>query len=85
LFAIADRLKPSQRDELGTSYGPITEELSNLRTRLAALSGIQDAAGSNTMMSHERRDDRAERYRRLGPLTWNAKHPVDESWNTSPV
>jgi hypothetical protein len=46
LFAIADRLKPSQRDELGTLYGPITEELSNLRAQLAALSGIQEAAGS---------------------------------------
>ena len=37
------------------------------------------------MMSHERRDDGIGRYRRFGPLTWNAKHPVDESWNTSPV
>src|SRR5256885_10779591 len=29
LFAIADRLKPSQREELGTLDGPITEEVDN--------------------------------------------------------
>jgi len=44
LFAIADHLKPSQRDELGTLNGPIAEELSNLRAQLAALSSIQDTA-----------------------------------------
>jgi glutathione gamma-glutamylcysteinyltransferase len=44
LFAIADRLKASQRDELGTLNGPITEEVDNLRAQLAALLGIQDTA-----------------------------------------
>jgi len=44
LFAIADRLKPRQRDELGTLKGPITEEVDNLRAQLAALLGIQDTA-----------------------------------------
>ena len=37
------------------------------------------------MMSHERRDNGAGRYRRFSPLTWKAKHPVDESWNRSLV
>ena len=46
LFAIADRLKASQRDELGTLNGPITEEVDNLRAQLAALLGIQDTATS---------------------------------------
>jgi len=46
LFAIADRLKASQRDELGTLNGPVTEEVDNLRAQLAALLGIQDAASS---------------------------------------
>jgi len=44
LFAIADRLKPSQREELGTLDGPITEEVDNLRAQLTALLDIQDAA-----------------------------------------
>src|SRR5216110_1428690 len=44
LFAMADRLKPSQREELGTLNGPITEEVDNLRAQLTALLDIQDAA-----------------------------------------
>jgi hypothetical protein len=46
LFAIADRLKPNQRDELGTLNGPITEEVDNLRAQLAALLCIQDTTTS---------------------------------------
>jgi len=46
LFALADRLTPSQRDALGTLNGTITEELSNLRAQLAALLDIEAAATS---------------------------------------
>ena len=35
---------PSQREELGTLDGPITEEVDNLRAQLTALLDIQDAA-----------------------------------------
>ena len=37
LFAIADRLTPSQRAALGTLTGTITDEVSHLRAQLAAL------------------------------------------------
>jgi glutathione gamma-glutamylcysteinyltransferase len=40
LFAMADRLTPRQRDELGTLNGAIAEELNNLRAQLAALLGM---------------------------------------------
>jgi len=42
LFAIAERLTPNQRDELGALNGTITEELSNLRAQFAALLSIED-------------------------------------------
>jgi glutathione gamma-glutamylcysteinyltransferase len=44
LFALADRLTPSQRDGLGTLDGTLADELSNLHAQLAALSDIQAAA-----------------------------------------
>jgi hypothetical protein len=50
LFAMADRLKPSQRGELGTLNGPITEEVDNLRAQLTALLGIQDIATGTPSM-----------------------------------
>jgi glutathione gamma-glutamylcysteinyltransferase len=46
LFAMADRLKPRQRDELGTLEGPLTEEVDNLRAQLAALLDFQHTATS---------------------------------------
>ncbi len=42
LFAMADRLKPSQRDGLGTLQGPLTDDVDNLRAQLAALLGTLD-------------------------------------------
>ena len=43
LFALADRLTPSQRDGLGTLTGAIADEISNLHAQLAALLDIQVA------------------------------------------
>jgi glutathione gamma-glutamylcysteinyltransferase len=47
LFAIAERLTPNQRDQLGVLNGAITEELSNLRAQFAALLGIEGLVASN--------------------------------------
>ncbi|HSD73769.1 MAG TPA: phytochelatin synthase family protein [Steroidobacteraceae bacterium] len=47
LFALVDRLTPGQRAKLGTLNGTITEELTNLRAQLEALTDIQ-AAATNT-------------------------------------
>jgi glutathione gamma-glutamylcysteinyltransferase len=46
LFAIADRLTPSQRAALGTLDGAISDEVSHLRAQLAALWDIRGATTS---------------------------------------
>jgi glutathione gamma-glutamylcysteinyltransferase len=44
LFALADRLTPSQSDELGALNGAIVDELANLRAQFAALLDMEPEA-----------------------------------------